>query len=482
MKNRLIKNEGQVFTPPFIVNDMLDFMDYRGENILGKHILENSCGQGAFLIPIVQRYAAAFIEKNGNKPAELAADLGKYVHGIEKDEASHARCIEALNAAVSGLCATVKWDVSNGDALELSERYFSRMDYMVGNPPYVRVHNLDAAYDAVKRYAFCASGMTDLYLVFFEIGLKTLNKTGKMCLITPSSFLKSEAGAAFRNDIFRSRNLTAVIDLGHAQPFEKAATYTAITLFDNAVRDGFLKYYGYDERTNENVFVDTLAYDDLFIGGKMFLETKERLKTLKEIDAHYKNATRGKISVKNGFATLADKVFIGDFPFDEMQIPVLKASTGKRSRCLFPYTADGRALSEAKIRESHPVAYDYLLSKKDVLKNRALEKKGAWHLFGRSQALKDVKRDKVAVNQLIRDKDSLKINVVPRGCGVYGGLYVVSDERAEDIAAVLKSDEFVGYVKSLKNYKSGGYYTYSSEDLEKFLLYKLDAGAKKNAG
>ena len=31
----------------------------------------------------------------------------------------------------------------------------------------------------------------------------------------------------------------------------------------------------------------------------------------------------------------------------------------------------------------------------------------------------------------------------------------------------------VNYVKLLKNYKSGGYYTFASKDLEQYLNYKL---------
>lgn len=105
-----------------------------------------------------------------------------------------------------------------------------------------------------------------------------------------------------------------------------------------------------------------------------------------------------------------------------MRIPVLKASTGKWFRCFFPYTADGAPLSENDIKTRHKAAYDYLLSNKSDLMKRSIEKSGDLYLFGRSQALKDVQKDKVAVNQLIRDKSSLKINPVPRGSGVYGGL------------------------------------------------------------
>lgn len=45
----------QVPTPHKYVQDMLSYVDYT-ENLYGKKILENSCGDGNILIEIVERY------------------------------------------------------------------------------------------------------------------------------------------------------------------------------------------------------------------------------------------------------------------------------------------------------------------------------------------------------------------------------------------------------------------------------------------
>ena len=42
------KHAGQVFTPNFMVEAMLDYCGYRGELVLKKHVIDNSCGDGAF--------------------------------------------------------------------------------------------------------------------------------------------------------------------------------------------------------------------------------------------------------------------------------------------------------------------------------------------------------------------------------------------------------------------------------------------------
>lgn len=48
-------NNCQVFTPPYIVDLMLDMLGYKDDNIKNKTIFEPSFGEGAFLVAIVNR-------------------------------------------------------------------------------------------------------------------------------------------------------------------------------------------------------------------------------------------------------------------------------------------------------------------------------------------------------------------------------------------------------------------------------------------
>lgn len=461
-KKMKIKKEGQIFTPAYLVSDMLDFVGYRGFDILNKHIMENGCGDGAFLEQIVRRYCEIFPRES------LKKELETYIHGIEKDVLAYSKCIERLNKVVNefGL-SDIKWDILCGDSFDLSKNYYGKMDFVVGNPPYVRVHNLTPD---VRKFSFAIDGMTDAYLVFFELGLNMLSKKGKLCLITPSSWLRSKAGQVFRKYIYKYKNLMAVADLEHFQPFD-ASTYTMISLFDNSDTDSrksfsYWRYSGPGQMT----FIDNLEYNDAFIDKKIYLADKIVLKKLRNI---FTNAYENNIVVvKNGFATLADSVFIGQFDFLNNVIDVIKSSTGEWKRCIFPYTIDGVPLEENVISKNLEV-WNHLLLYKNVLENRSIKDKLEWYLFGRSQAIKDVSKDKISINQLIKDKSSIKLNYVPAGCGVYGGLYILSDVSLEKIKSILISDEFVEYVKILKNYKSGGYYTFSSSDLSNFLNYYL---------
>lgn len=62
MEQHTTKNNGQVFTPPAIVQMMLDHCNYQGCKILKKHIIDNSCGEGAFLCEAVKRYCTIALE------------------------------------------------------------------------------------------------------------------------------------------------------------------------------------------------------------------------------------------------------------------------------------------------------------------------------------------------------------------------------------------------------------------------------------
>src|SRR5436190_20616173 len=92
-----IKNLGQVSTPASIVEFMLDAIDYQGKTILKKHILDNSCGDGAFLKRIVKRYVKAAKEKNLSQ-AEIKKGLETYIHGVEIDLITYENCLKNLNS------------------------------------------------------------------------------------------------------------------------------------------------------------------------------------------------------------------------------------------------------------------------------------------------------------------------------------------------------------------------------------------------
>ena len=465
------KSNGRFYTPNFIVCNILDMSGYYGSAILQKHAIDNSCGDGAFLIEIVRRYCEA-ANSAGFSPEETARQLSIFIHGIEIDPLECEKSISNVTQIAAQFnIYNVKWDIRCNDAM-VTHDYDGKMDFVLGNPPYVRVHNAGDSLETIKTFSFAQNGMTDLYIVFFELGLRMLNKQGVLGYITPSSYFNSIAGEAMRRHLIRHNLIEKIIDLKHYQAFA-ATTYTAITILKKAKQDSFVSYYQFDEKHRIPYYIDTLTPDDFFIKNNFYFANKQNLRLLKKI---FNNLGYCDVAVKNGFATLCDPVFIGDFSFKSKYIiPVIKASTGRKTSIFYPYDKSSKLVSETELQQDIEL-YRYLLDRKGILEKRSSDKgtDNFWYAYGRSQAINDTYKNKISINTLVRTPEDLKIIDAPSGTGVYSGLYVLGSKiDAVSIKKLLSSEEFFTYVSLLGKYKSGGYYTFSSKDLKAFIDYKL---------
>lgn len=438
------KSIGRFYTPEFIVKNILDMSGYFGVGIVKKHVMENSCGDGAFLVEIVTRYCES-AKQAGLSNDEIAQDLSLYVHGIEIDEAECKKCIRNLNAVAQSYdISDVKWDIRCADAMDVND-YDGKMDFVLGNPPYVRVHNVGDSFDKVKQFSFARSGMTDFFIVFYEIGIKMLNSSGVLGYITPSSFFNSIAGGTLRKHLIENNLIDKIIDLKHFQAFD-TTTYSTIVILKKTRETNDTLYYQFDENDQTPYYVDRLTPDDFYICDRFYFSNKSALHLLKEI---FCNSGHCDVAVKNGYATLCDDVFIGDFDFDSPYvIPVLKASTGKRTSIFYPYGKDSRLIPESEIKKDENL-YRYLLSHKSRLTNRSCQNEtgGSWYAFGRNQAINDTYKDKLTLNTLLRSASDLRLIPAPAGVGVFSGLYLVGDPTKMEMARkALMSDDFAAYI------------------------------------
>ncbi|MGI6751172.1 MAG: Eco57I restriction-modification methylase domain-containing protein [Anaerovoracaceae bacterium] len=462
------KAKGRIYTPDYIVENILNLCEYSGANLLKKHVIDNSCGDGAFLAEVVRRYC--FVAQSAGMSADrLGEDLATFIHGIEIDKDECQKCIlNVAKVAAEFNVFDVAWDIRCADALNVGD-YRGKMDFVVGNPPYVRVHNLLDNYGEVKNYSFAQKGMIDLFIVFYEIGLNMLNPLGVLGYISPSSLFNSVAASTMRNHLNQNRSIKKVVDLKHYQPFE-ATTYTTIMILTKK-HNNHVDYYEYDEQIKAPFVVSRLNYEDFNINGSYVFGHKNILVSLQKMMSHIGGATPACV-VKNGFATLYDDFFIGNWSFSQYTIPIVKASTGQSTLCLYPYDEHGKLLPYDLLAKNPTIRCHYE-AHSEKLKNRSLAHPALWYGFGRSQGIKDVGKMKYAINTLIRDVGDIKLKPCEPGTGVYGGLYILTGFSLDELHDVLFADDFIAYIAMLGKYKSGGYYTYSSKDLSRYLNYKF---------
>lgn len=471
MRGSASKSVGRVYTPEYLVCNILDMCGYvAGADILNKHIVEPSCGDGSFLVEVVRRFICTS-RSLGMSDEAVRDALSTYIHGIELDKNEVDKCIVNLTSVASSYgIQGVTWDVECADSLKHT-RYIGNSDFVVGNPPYVRVHSLDLDTKFLKNnYTFARNGMTDLYIAFYELGLYMLNDTGILGYVTPSSFFNSKAGAVMRDYLTHARCLKAIVDFGHTQVFE-ATTYATIAILTRS-ENTEVDYYLYDVDSQQPYAKRSLEYGDFLADDGTFLFAKDAL-VYKVLAS---DGVRKLCVVKNGITSLLDEFFMSaDFEFTDYTIPIIKASTSSQERCIFPYDNLGRVLPY-DVLESITWLNKRYTDYKERLLSRDLAGATVWYEFGRAQGIKDVFVQKYAMNFLIRDMRDIKLVSCPAGTGVYGGLYILTDISEEKLRSILNTPEFVTYVKSLGKFKSGGYYTFSSKELQLYLNYVLSDG------
>ena len=476
----------QIYTPSKVVNFMLDNVGFNNKcGIDRKHIIDNSCGNGNFLVEIVKRIFQ-FIPNIDREYLET------YVHGIEIDEQAYNEAINRLNKiATEHNISNVKWDVRNSNALRTTD-FDDSMDYVVGNPPYCNVHHMSKEnYDLLKtEFFFCSDGMTDLYIGFFEKGIQMLNSNGILGYITPNSWLTSKAGYWLRSHLYDHNSLQQIYNFDTDKLFDDATTFTCITIIDNNRSfddDNIVVYHGnFNDLTNKKQYCTVVDKHDIYVSEKILTNLKDEV-IRNIIDYEIKDYDK-RFIVKNGLATLKDKLFILDPDDKDANVDIyvdlycneiidcVKASKGEFKYIIYPYDDSGK-----------PLSYDNLcLYVRSLLERRAERldidmTQENWYLYGRTQAIKDVNKYRVSCNNLIRDKNDVILRELPAKTAVYSGFYIIRNGMLQNrkemkllyqqVDDALKTNLFANYVKSIGKSKNGGYYTFSTKDLEQFLNY-----------
>jgi hypothetical protein len=102
-------------------------------------------------------------------------------------------------------------------------------DVLIGNPPYIRIQNIDAHEASILKQLYrAATGKFDIYVLFVEASFKIITKTGTICFIHPHRFLTADYGKSFKAILDTTRGLRSAILFGVEQVFETATTYTGI--------------------------------------------------------------------------------------------------------------------------------------------------------------------------------------------------------------------------------------------------------------
>jgi len=135
------------------------------------------------------------------------------------------------------LLKTNAFDWNNIDGFQEVFESKGGFDFIVGNPPYVEVKHYKKDYAFMhtyikEQYETTSNGKIDLAVAFIERGISLLNENGKLGLIVPKRFFKTNYGKNIRRYISSHQLLSEVIDFECSKIFKNRITYVASMILD----------------------------------------------------------------------------------------------------------------------------------------------------------------------------------------------------------------------------------------------------------
>lgn len=228
---------GEVFTREWVVDAILDLVGYTADRDLTKlRLVEPSIGSGAFLVPVVAR----LVQSAKLHGVELSSLSGR-LFGLDLQHGHVEACrlkitallIEAGATSVEAEALAGSW-LHHGDFL--LDEIPGNVDFVVGNPPYIRTEDLDDEVEALYRSRwYTMKGRADIYVGFYQRSLEILAPGGRLGFICADRWMRNAYGKHLRELVSTRYAVETVWQMHDVDAFEaEVSAYPAITVLANA--------------------------------------------------------------------------------------------------------------------------------------------------------------------------------------------------------------------------------------------------------
>jgi methylase of polypeptide subunit release factors len=213
---------GQTYTPAAIVDAMVSWAADQGAP---SRIVDPGAGSGRYLLAAARRFPDATV---------VAADVDPL-----------ATLMLRANLAVSGLTSRVTVSVGDYRALDLPQ--IQGRTLFIGNPPYVRHHQIAPEWKTwlvatAKNYGLSASGLAGLHVHFFLATVEHGRPGDYGAFITSAEWLDVNYGSLVRQLLLDGLGGESLHVLDpKAVPFADATTTGAITCFKVGTKPASMK-------------------------------------------------------------------------------------------------------------------------------------------------------------------------------------------------------------------------------------------------
>ena len=341
---------GAVYTRSWVTEFILDLSGYEPEqNLVDKITVEPSCGGGEFLEPIIRRLSAS-CHRQGRPLHDCSGSLQAFEINPQAITISRKRAESVLlncgwdETEIRGIVQN--WirqaDFLLDPEIELIGRLGEGIDFVIGNPPYIRLESINPETTNYYRKLFkTMTGRADIYVGFYEKALSLLNPGGVCGFICADRWMLNQYGSNLRRLITKDFSVEAVIEMHNADAFQnEVLAYPAITIIrrekqgkalvaridnpgDNSTTKEIVKaarQIRKNPQASSHSFPqanNSVVVNEWFQGSAPWpCVAPKRLELLKYLEASFpplEDASTG-TKVGIGVATGADKVFITDDP------------------------------------------------------------------------------------------------------------------------------------------------------------------------
>ena len=227
-----VQEYGAVFTKSWVVELMLDLCGYvAAEDLPHRVAVEPSCGDGAFLLPMIFRLSLSLRDRGGHlaeaQGAIRAFDLQE--QHVQRARSAAREVLTADGWPADDIDQVVDGWITHGDYL--LTYHAQDADLVIGNPPYIRSEDmLPELREAYLRRCKTMTAGSDIFVGFIEAGLKSLRKGGVLCFIVADRWMHNNYGRRLRGLVADCFSVEAVVEMHGVDAFaSEVSAYPAVT-------------------------------------------------------------------------------------------------------------------------------------------------------------------------------------------------------------------------------------------------------------
>lgn len=206
------RKRAMFFTPPILVDRILDNMELAGVNWAEVKMIDLACGGAAFLAPAARRIADA-LTLRGVDAEGVMNHIQTHLVGIEIEPflAKLSRFFVGMTLYpwVKSAQRPPAIAVVIGDAVKYASTMTGKFDAVICNPPYRKLTSQEVSGLPANMRELCYR-QPNLYAMFMGLSVQLLNDRGVAGLLTPMSFLSGKSFLRLRTHLAAKRHVAQI--------------------------------------------------------------------------------------------------------------------------------------------------------------------------------------------------------------------------------------------------------------------------------